>query len=212
MRAGEADRGVVRHPNCPAALYSRAPNATRVETMNPARMLAAALALAATLQCGAALAQAKEMTLVHTIKIAAPPDVVWAMAGDFGGIERWSPGVESSRLVLRARNETGAIRLLRRRNGTQVTEKLLEYDPANRRMAYTYVDGAVGAADYYSVLTVKDAGDGTSLVDWRGNFKRLAYWTDTPPPGQDDKTSYDFLDNAYRVSLANLKKILEQPR
>ena len=120
--------------------------------MNTTRMLAAAVALSATVHCAGALAQAKELTLVHTIKIDAPPDVVWAMAGDFGGIQRWSPGVESSRLVLRARNETGAIRLLRRRNGTQVTEKLLDYDPANRRMAYTYVDGAVGASDYYSVL------------------------------------------------------------
>jgi mxaD protein len=157
-----------------------------------------------------ALADAKELSIVHTIKINARPEAVWALAGDFGGIQRWSPGVESSRLVLRERNETGAIRLLRRRsNGTQVTEKLLDYDPGNMRMAYTYVDGAVGASDYYSVLTVKDAGGGTALVEWRGTFKRLAYWTDDAPPGQDDKTSLDFLNNAYKVSLANLKKILE---
>jgi mxaD protein len=159
---------------------------------------------------GCVLGEAKELSIVHTIAIKAPPDKVWALAGDFGGIQRWAPGTESSRLVLRTRNETGAIRLLRRRsNGTQVTEKLLDYDPLNRRMAYTYVDGVVGASDYYSVLTVKDAGDGTSIVEWRGTFKRLAYWTDDPPPGQDDKTAVEFLDNAYKTGLANLKKILE---
>jgi len=157
-----------------------------------------------------ALADAQELSIFHTIAIKAPPDVVWAMAGDFAGIQRWSPGTESSRLVLRNRNETGAIRLLRRRsNGTQVTEKLLDYDPLNRRMAYTYVDGAVGASDYYSVLSVKDAGDGTSIVEWRGKFKRLAYWTDNPPAGQDDQTALDFLNNAYKSGLASLKKILE---
>ena len=156
------------------------------------------------------LGEATELSIVHTIAIKAPPDTVWALAGDFGGIQRWAPGTESSRLVLRTRNETGAIRLLRRRsNGTQVTEKLLDYDPLNRRMAYTYVDGVVGASDYYSVLTVKDAGDGTSIVEWRGTFKRLAYWTDDPPPGQDDKTAVEFLNNAYKTGLANLKKILE---
>jgi len=159
---------------------------------------------------GGVLGEAKELSIVHTIAINAPPDKVWALAGDFGGIQRWAPGTESSRLVLRTRNETGAIRLLRRRsNGTQVTEKLLDYDPLNRRMAYTYVDGVVGASDYYSVLTVKDAGDGTSIVEWRGTFKRLAYWTDDPPPGQDDKTAVEFLNNAYKTGLANLKKILE---
>jgi mxaD protein len=161
---------------------------------------------------GGAFAEAKEQTITHTIVIDAPPDVVWAMAGDFGGIQRWSPGVEWSRLVLRSRNETGAIRQLRRRNGTQVTEKLLDYDPGNRRMAYTYVDGAVAASDYYSVLTVKDAGGGKSLVEWKGNFKRLAYWTDDPPAGQDDKTVFGFIDGAYRNSLANLKKVIEESR
>jgi mxaD protein len=177
--------------------------------MNRRMLMTAGLALLAA-RVPHALADAKELSIVHTIKINAPPQAVWALAGDFGGIQRWSPGVESSRLVLRERNETGAIRLLRRRsNGTQVTEKLLDYDPANMRMAYTYVDGAVGASDYYSVLTVRDAGDGTAAVEWRGTFKRLAYWTDNPPPGQDDKTSLDFLNNAYKVSLANLKKILE---
>jgi mxaD protein len=179
--------------------------------MSTQRAAAAVAALVGLVYGTGALAQAKEMNLLHTIKINAPPDKVWALGGDFGGIQRWSPGVESSRLVLRDRNETGAIRQLRRRsNGTQVTEKLLDYDPANRSMAYTYVDGAVGASDYYSVFSVKDAGDGTSIVEWRGTFKRLAYWTDSPPPGQDDKTSYDFLDNAYRSGLANLKKILEE--
>jgi len=161
---------------------------------------------------GGVLAEAKEQTLMHSITINAPPDVVWAVAGDFGGIQRWSPGVESSKLVLHNRNETGAIRQLRRRNGTQVTEKLLDYDPGNRRMAYTYVDGAVAASDYYSVLTVKDAGGGKSIVEWKGSFKRLAYWTDNPPEGQDDKTVYGFLDTAYRTSLSNLKKVIEEGR
>jgi uncharacterized protein YndB with AHSA1/START domain len=169
-------------------------------------------ALVGLVYAGGALADAKEQTITHTITINAPPDVVWAVAGDFGGIQRWSPGVESSRLVLRDRNETGAIRHLRRRNGTQVTEKLLNYDPGNRTMAYTYVDGAVAASDYYSVLTVKDAGGGKSIVEWKGTFKRLAYWTDDPPAGQDDKTVYGFIDNAYKNSLANLKKVIEEGR
>jgi uncharacterized membrane protein len=159
-----------------------------------------------------AFADAKEQSVMHSITINAPPDVVWAMVGDFGGIQRWSPGVESSRLVLRDRNETGAIRQLRRRNATQVTEKLLNYDPGNRTMAYTYVDGAVAASDYYSVVTVKDAGGGKSIVEWKGTFKRLAYWTDNPPAGMDDKTVYGFIDNAYKNSLANLKKVIEEGR
>ena len=158
-----------------------------------------------------AFADAQDLNIFHTITIDAPADKVWAMIGDFGGIQRWAPGAESSRLILHKRNETGAIRLLRRRgDGTQVTEKLLDYDPDNRRMAYTYVDGVVRASDYYSEVVVKDAGNGHSIVEWRGRFKRLAYWTDEPPQGQDDKSALDFLNGAYKSGLDNLKKVLEE--
>ncbi len=174
------------------------------------KIAALLMSLAAALWAEGAAADAKDLEIFHSIAIDAPADEVWAMAGDFGGIQRWSPGTESSRLIVRDRNETGAIRLLRRRSdGTQVTEKLLDYDPANRRMAYTYVDGVVRAADYFSELLVKDAGNGRSIVEWRGRFKRLAYWTDNPPAGQDDKAALDFLNGAYKTGLESLKKILE---
>ncbi len=169
-----------------------------------------AAGIAGLLACAPAFADTEELSIFHTIAIEAPADEVWALAGDFGGIQRWAPGAESSRLILHNRNETGAIRQLRRRgDGTQVTERLLDYDPLNRRMAYTYVDGEVRAADYYSELVVKAAGPGRSVVEWRGRFRRLAYWTDTPPAGQDDQAALDFLNGAYKSGLANLKKVLE---
>jgi mxaD protein len=175
--------------------------------MKAVRQIVSLLLLATT---SYAYADAPELTIFHTITIDAPADAVWAMVGDFGGIQKWAPGTESSRLILHARNETGAIRQLRRRgDGTQVTEKLLDYDPYNRRMAYTYVDGVVRASDYYSEILVKDAGNGQSIVEWRGRFRRLAYWTDQPPPGQDDKAALDFLNGAYVAGLAGLKKVLE---
>ena len=174
------------------------------------KFLSLAVSFAGLIFCTPAFADAQVLSIFHSITIDAPADEVWAMAGDFGGIQRWAPGTESSKLVLHDRNETGAIRQLRRRgDGTQVTEQLLDYDPLNRRMVYTYVDGEVRAADYYSELLVKEVGPGRSVVEWRGRFRRLAYWTDVPPAGQDDKAALDFLNGAYRNGLAGLKKTLE---
>src|SRR5260221_3111910 len=154
-----------------------------------------------------AFGDAQDLNIFHTITIDAPAEQVWAMAGDFGGIQRWAPGTESSRLILHDRNETGAIRLLRRRgDGTQVTEKLLDYDPANRRMVYTYVDGVVRAADYYSELMVKDAGNGRSVLEWRGRFKRLAYLTDDPPAGPHEKAELAFPQCPLKSGHDNLEK------
>ena len=159
-----------------------------------------------------AQAQAKERQVEHSIVIDAPPDAVWAVVGDFVGLNRWYPPIPESRLVLGRNNEVGAIRELRRGNGTKVEEKLVEYDPYNRTFTYTYAEGEVMSSDYFATVTVKDAPGGRSLVVWKARFKRLAYWTDDPPPGQDDETVLRALNAGYPLGLRSLKEIVEGAR
>jgi uncharacterized protein YndB with AHSA1/START domain len=154
-------------------------------------------------------AEAKEQRIEHTIVIDAPPERVWAIAGDFVGLPKWYPPIESARLVLGRNNEVGCIRELTRRNGTKVEEKLLDYDPWNRSLTYTYAEGQPMSSDYFATLTVKDAGNGKSLVEWKARFKRLAYWTDNPPPGMDDETVTKALNAGYKLGLETLKKVVE---
>jgi mxaD protein len=157
----------------------------------------------------AAHAEAQEQRVEKSIVINAPPDAVWAIAGDFVGLPRWYPPIPASRLILGRNNEVGCIRELTRLNGTKVEEKLLDYSPWERSLTYTYVGGQVMSTDYFATLTVKDAGDGKSLVEWKARFKRLAYWTDNPPPGQDDETVIKALNAGYQLGLENLKKLAE---
>ena len=156
-------------------------------------------------------AQAKEVTTTQSIRIKGSPEEVWTYVGDFGGLAKWFPSAESSRLVLKSRSEEGAIRELLRRNGTRVTEKLTEYDPTNMRITYTYADGAVMASDYFATIQVKDVGDGETEVVWSGRFTRLAYWQDPPPAGQDDDSLRTFFTNAYKAGLGALKAAVEAP-
>ena len=153
-------------------------------------------------------AEANELTASQSIRINAAPAAVWQVVGDYNGSPRWLPLVERSEIVIGRNNRVGAIRLITRRNGTKVTERLLDHDPQAMRMAYTYVDGAVMASDYFPVITVKDAGDGTSVVEWSARFKRLAYSID-PPPGQDDKSMTDFYSGIYKTGLESLKRVIE---
>lgn len=168
--------------------------------------LMAALTLIAVPAMGA---EANNLTARQSIRINAPPDAVWAVVGDFNGSPRWLPLVEHSEIVIGTNNEVGAIRLIARRDGTKVTERLLDHDPQAMRMAYTYIDGAVRASDYFPVLSVKDAGGGTSIVAWSATFRRLAYSIDPPPPGQDDKSMTDFYNGLYKSGLENLKRVVE---
>jgi len=156
-------------------------------------------------------AQAKEVTTTQSIRIKGSPEEVWTYVGDFGGLAKWFPSAESSRLVLKSRSEEGAIRELLRRNGTRVTEKLTEYDPTNMRITYTYADGAVMASDYFATIQVKDVGGGETEVVWSGRFTRLAYWQDPPPAGQDDDSLRTFFTNAYKAGLGALKAAIEAP-
>jgi mxaD protein len=174
------------------------------------RTLAKPLLLSSMLLAsGAFAAEANELSAGQSIRINAPPAAVWAVLGNFNGQPRWLPAAERSEIILGQNNQVGAIRRITRRDGTRVTERLLDYDPAKMRMAYTYVDGAVRASDYFPVVTVKDGGDGTSIVEWSAHLKRLAYWVDPPPAGQEDKTLVELYNNLYKLGLESLKRTVE---
>jgi hypothetical protein len=155
-------------------------------------------------------ADARELKVEHSIVINATPEQVWAVAGDFVGLNRWLPVIPESRLVLGRNNQVGAIRELTRLNGTKVQEKLLEYETDPMTLTYTYVDGAVASTDYFATMIVSNAGGGRTKVVWKARFKRLAYWTDNPPAGQDDATPLNALNKVYPAGLANLKKVVEE--
>ena len=152
---------------------------------------------------------APELKVEHSIVINATPEQVWAVAGDFVGLNRWLPAIPESRLILGNNNQVGALRELTRMNGTKVQEKLLEYETDPMTLTYTYVGGLVPATDYFATMIVADAGAGKTKVIWKARFKRIAYWTDNPPQGQDDATPLASFNKLYPLGLENLKKIVE---
>ena len=154
--------------------------------------------------------EAPEMSIEHSIVINAPAEAVWAVVSDFNGLPRWLPVIVESRLILGKNREVGAIRELTRANGTKVQEKLISYEPWNMSLGYTYIGGQVGATDYFPTITVSEDGSGKSKVVWKARFKRVAYWTDEPPAGQDDATPLNGLNKVYAMGLENLKKIVEE--
>jgi mxaD protein len=153
-----------------------------------------------------ALAQAKEQSVLQTMSINAPPDAVWAIAGDFVALDKWYPLIESSKRILGRNNEVGCIRELTRLNGTKVEEKLIDYNPWDRTLTYTYAGGQPLSSDYFATLTVKDTGGGASSVEWKARFKRLDYWVDDRAA---DEKMVKLLTGAYQKGLENLKRVAE---
>jgi mxaD protein len=168
------------------------------------------LMIIAVLSAPAFAVEAPEMSIEHSIVINAPAEAVWQVVSDFNGLPRWLPVIVESRLILGKNREVGAIRELTRANGTKVQEKLISYEPWNMSLGYTYIGGQVGATDYFPTITVSEDGGGKSKVVWKARFKRVAYWTDEPPAGQDDATPLNGLNKVYAMGLENLKKVVEE--
>ena len=89
------------------------------------------------------------------VRIACPPDDVWAIVGDPGRIQEWFPGIESSTV-------DGTTRVIVTGSGLPMPEEILTNDPLQRRFQYRIT--APLFREHLSKLDVLDLGDGTSLV------------------------------------------------
>jgi len=90
------------------------------------------------------------------IDIDASADRVWAVAGDFGGIGSWMPGIESCRVE-------GEDRILEMM-GMTITERLVARDGSGRSLTYSIASGAP-VESHEAVITVSPSGD-SSHVTW----------------------------------------------
>jgi uncharacterized protein YndB with AHSA1/START domain len=196
-------------PSGAVTLQPSAPNNQGGKTMSKTQggLFLLAVLLAPMPVC----ADAPELRVAQSIVIDAPSEKVWEVVGDFAGISRWLPPIPESRLILGKNRQQGAIRELTRINGTKVQEKLLDYDPYNMTLSYTYIGGQPLVSDYLATISVAEAAEGKSRVEWKASFRRLDYWTDVPPPGQEDETLLKAFNRTYTTGLENLKKVIENP-
>jgi hypothetical protein len=122
------------------------------------------------------------------VRIACPPDEVWARIGDPSRIQEWFPGIESSTVE-------GTTRVIVSGSGIPIPEEILTHDPLQRRFQYRITAPMV--REHLSSLDVLDLGDGTSLV---------VYSADADP-----STMALVIAGAAGNALENLKTLMEGP-
>jgi len=119
------------------------------------------------------------------ITIARKPDEVWALVGDFGGLDKWLPGVESCRLE----GDDRHLAMM----GMEITERLVHKDDDARSITYSIVAGVPGVEKHEATLTVGPDGDG-SKVTW---------------DVEADDAMTDMFVQIYQQGLEAMKKSLE---
>lgn len=93
--------------------------------------------------------------------VDAAPDQVWDVLADFGAVhQRLAPGfVTDTRLDADTRTVAFA-------DGTIVTERLVDLDPASRRVAYSIVGGHLHPAHHHASMQALPAENGKTLFVW----------------------------------------------
>ena len=102
-------------------------------------------------------------TLADSVDLAASPDQVWGLIGQFGGM--WHPLIARVQLTGEG---VGQLRTIETIDGKEIIERLEAIDNAQRLYRYTNVSG-IGAVDYTGTLNVKPNGTGCS-VEWRVQY------------------------------------------
>lgn len=91
------------------------------------------------------------------ITIDRSPDEVWALTGNFGGLDEWMPGVDTCRVE----GDTRILEVL----GMEITERMLRRDDAARLLEYSIVESPLGAESHLGRIEVHEH-DGASRVTW----------------------------------------------
>lgn len=102
-------------------------------------------------------------TVAQSIELAAAPDEVWSLIGEFGGT--WHPLVARVKLT---GTGSGQLRTLETVDGKEIVERLEAIDNTKRCFRYTQISG-MPVSHYTGMLDVTPKGSGC-LVDWRAQF------------------------------------------
>ena len=118
-------------------------------------------------------------TVTGAVELAAPPDDVWSVIGQFN--LQWHPAVARARLIGEG---LGQLRKLETRDGREIVERLAEVDNTNRSYRYTLISG-VPASHYTGVIDVKPKANG-SVAEWR-----IEFWPTTNPTARSGQSCRD---------------------
>ena len=102
-------------------------------------------------------------TVAESVPLAAAPDKVWSLIGEFGGT--WHPLI--ARISVTGTG-IGQLRTIETLDGKEIVERLEAIDDAKRWLRYSSIAG-VAASHYTGMLEVKPNGGGC-VADWRVQF------------------------------------------
>ncbi|PPC88565.1 MAG: MxaD protein [Methylotenera sp.] len=153
-----------------------------------------------------------QQKVIREVVIKAEPAKVWAVIGNFAGLHKWHPAVESSTTETKAdeKGEQLLHRTLILKGGGTILEKETAHSNEEMKLEYRIVEGVLPVSGYRSNIVVKaGANPNETIVNWTGRFYNKANKVDAPK-GEDNETAVKAIEAVYDSGLANLKAMLEK--
>lgn len=137
-----------------------------------------------------------------TTDVAAAPEEVWAVIGNFQDMS-WHPAVHTT--SGEGGNVIDATRVLTlgAADGPTISEVLYKFSDEKMSYSYRITDVAVEVlpvTNYSSHLTVKPLTSGGAQIEWRGAFYR-GYPNNDPPPELNDEAAIAAVTAVYQAGL-----------
>ncbi len=131
--------------------------------------------------------------VVETVNASA--DQVWELFRDFGGITRFSQGIDSCTVEGEG---LGAVRTITMGGGLKLQERLEAFDDGGRTLSYAIIgDHPLPFDNYLSTIKVVAQGDACT-VEWSSTYD---------PKGTEDQAS-GLIQGIYKGGIAGIKKTL----
>lgn len=146
-----------------------------------------------------------EFEVEHEYDFSA--EKVWAVAGDFGGLKAWMPGVLACRVEGSGAADKGgdAVRIVDVFDGSVTIERLNSLDDQTMTYGYSILEakGFDPSCEYHAVFRVVPLEGGRSKACWGARFTLPA----SIPPEKGEKAKGKAAQ-LYSLCLMNLQSVL----
>ena len=100
-------------------------------------------------------------------KMAVPSSKAWAAVSRIGRLEVWFPTIAACRVE---GDGVGAHRYLTLKRGGDIVDRVVDIDPARRRLTYQRVSSPFRVTSYTGTVEVFESFDSLAIVVWTVDF------------------------------------------
>ena len=109
-------------------------------------------------------------------KLTVSAGAAWEAISRIGRLDAWFPTIATCRVEGEG---VGAHRYMTLRRGGEITDRVVEIDPARRRLAYQRVRSPFPVTSYRGTVEVFESFDGRAIVVWTVDFESEPDQADT---------------------------------